>query len=332
MSFFPAIDRTDMRRRVLFYRNFKGLTGGHLKVWDYFRHVQSATNHTADIHFTLDSTWGADNPWLPVKDAALPRWEPEAADIWFLAGMDWSALTIEQRARPPVPVINLIQHVRHADPREALYEFLQYPAVRVCVSHPVAQALAASGRVNGPIRVIENGIDHSSWPSPRPWEQRTYDVVICGYKQPSLGMELSSRISRNLKVCLLTSFGPRSEFLASLADTRVAVCLPNKGEGFYLPALEAMAQGALVVCPDCIGNRDFCDDGRTCWVPAWNVDDLERATMEALSTSASTREQIRHAVDRVALHHSLDRERRAFHSILMQIHEMWKQTRVSGLT
>src|SRR4029453_1863597 len=148
--------------------------------------------------------------------------------------------------------------------------------------------------------------------------------------QPSLAEELANRLSRDLNVCLLTRFGPRDQFLASLADTRVAVCLPNKEEGFYLPAMEAMVQGALVVCPDCIGNRDFCQDGRTCWVPAWSVDALELATMQALSASASRRRQLQQAIDQVASDHSLAREGQAFHSILMQIQEMWQQTRAQG--
>ena len=315
---------------VLFHRYFGGLTGGHLKLWDYFCHVQNIAGYQARICFSPDSTWDQTNPWLPIREKVLDKWRPEGADISFLAGMDWNALTVEQRTRPAVPVINLIQGVRHADPQHPLYEFLRYPAVRVCVSHPVAEALAASGRVNGPIRVIENGVDGSRWPSPRPWAQRAYDVLICGYKQPWLGKELASRLSRDLNVRLLTSVGPRNQFLAWLADARVAVCLPNKEEGFYLPALEAMVQGALVVCPDCIGNRDFCQDGRTCWMPAWSVDALEHATMEALSASASRRQQLRQAIDQVASHHSLGRERQAFRSILMQLNEMWQQTRAVG--
>ena len=39
-------------------------------------------------------------------------------------------------------------------------------------------------------------------------------------------------------------------------------------EGFCLPALEAMAAGAAVVCTDAHGNRDFCDDERNCLMPA----------------------------------------------------------------
>jgi glycosyltransferase involved in cell wall biosynthesis len=198
------------------------------------------------------------------------------------------------------------------------------------VSHPVAAAIEATGRVNGPTLVIENGIDRSSFPPPRPWEQRTCDVLICGYKQPSLAEELARRLARRLPAHLnlraLTVFEPRDRFLDLLADARVAVCLPRETEGFYLPALEAMVQGALVVCPDCLGNSDFCLDGRTCWMPGWSLEALEHAVMEALSVSDSRRRQVQQSVDQIASNHSLDRERRAFHGILLQLDELWGQT------
>ncbi len=52
-------------------------------------------------------------------------------------------------------------------------------------------------------------------------------------------------------------------------------------EGFCLPALEAMATGAAVVCTDAHGNRDFCVDGLNCLMPASRTDDV-RAAIERL--------------------------------------------------
>jgi len=47
---------------VLFHRDFKSFTGGHLKVWDYFQHVNSSENFNAEISFTPQSNWN-NNPW-----------------------------------------------------------------------------------------------------------------------------------------------------------------------------------------------------------------------------------------------------------------------------
>ena len=48
-------------------------------------------------------------------------------------------------------------------------------------------------------------------------------------------------------------------------------------EGFCLPALEAMATGAAVVCTDAHGNRDFCEDGVNCLMPAARVEAVRAA-------------------------------------------------------
>lgn len=314
-----------MNRRVLFYRHFRGLSGGHLKVWDYFRHVEETNNHEPWIYFSPESNWDEDNPWLPLRTKILSEWRPEASDIWFLAGMDWNMLSQAQRVRPPVPVVNLIQGVRHANPDLPLYEFLSYPAVRLCVSREVADAVQATGRVNGPLQVIENGIDPAGWPAPRPWGQRRCDVLVCGHKQPALARKLVDQFPPNFKVSLLETFIPRAQFLAKLADTRVAICLPHEQEGFYLPALEAMAQGALVVCPDCVGNRGFCLHKRTCLIPAMAIEELTHAALQALLLPEAGRERFQEKVSSMVARHSLERERRAFQDVLAELDDLWQQ-------
>ena len=64
-------------RTVLFYRHFARFKGGHLKVWDYFRHVEAAPEHRAAVYFTPDSAWDATNPWLPDTNGDGSREKPE---------------------------------------------------------------------------------------------------------------------------------------------------------------------------------------------------------------------------------------------------------------
>ena len=54
-------------------------------------------------------------------------------------------------------------------------------------------------------------------------------------------------------------------------------------EGFCLPALEAMATGAAVVCTDAHGNRDFCSDGENCLVPEQERTSVTEAMVRLLS-------------------------------------------------
>lgn len=312
------------RQTVLFYRDFRGFTGGHLKVWHYFNHVMHSIHHQPRIAFSAATVWNDTNPWLPIRDQALATWDAEAADILFLAGMDWSVLSAAQRRAPPRPVINLIQHVRHADPKEPLYQYVAHRAVRICVSEPVAEALRATQRVNGPLFTIPNGMDYAELPPSKPWESRALDLLIVGIKQPDLAMEIHGHLkASDQRMEVLAHSLPRPAFLELLGNARIALLLPHATEGFYLPALEGFALGALVICPDCIGNRPFCLPGENCLQPPYTVESLLEAIQQALRLPSPERLALLEAAQRMAQRHSLRQERQSFLEILQQIETIW---------
>jgi len=305
--------------KVLFYRDFHRLYGGDVKVHDYFEHVKAAPGFAPAIHFSPNSAWDGTNPWNGETEALEPVWRPESADILFLAGRDWQMLSPEQRSVPPAPVINLIQHVRHADPEQPLFEFLEHPAVRLCVSRQVAEAILETGRVNGPVHVIRNGIDPQALPPARAWTDRDSDVVVCGRKRPRLAAAVADALASHTQCKVLTDLLPRSEYLQHVAEAKVAVTLPDPTEGFYLPALEAMALGCTVVTLDCVGNRDFCRDSVTCFMPPAEVPAIADAARQALDLSAERRKTLHCNARDVVSRHSLQGERRRFHEILSTV-------------
>lgn len=307
-----------MKRRILLYRDYQGFTGGHLKVWDYFNHIRQAPGFEPLIAFAPNSHWTADNPWQSWREQIVP-WQPEAADILFLAGLDWQQLPPAQRINPPRPVINLIQGVRHADPQQPLYDFLRHPALRICVSTPIAEALTATGQVNGPLVVIPLGIDLTELPTPPPWTARHLDLLIVGSKQPTLARTLGERLhAPGRQIEIVTTPLPRQQFLQRLSMARIALCLPLAAEGFYLPPLEAMALGTLVICPDCIGNRDYCQPGSNCLQPAYDPAALMAAAEAALALSAEAAERLQLAGGATAATRTLARERAALLDVLHQ--------------
>lgn len=309
---------------VLFYRDFAGFTGGHLKVWDYFNHVYHSHSHQPCIAFSANSLWNDTNPWLAIREQTLPTWNPHQADIIFLAGMDWSILNEAQRYSPPKPIINLIQHVRHADPKEPLYQYLNHPAVRISVSPQVTEALKSTQRVNGPIFTISNGIDLETLPAPKPWEARDYDILIMGIKQPTLAKEVENHLKIfGQRVIILTHPQPRPAFLELLNNAKVSLLLPNKTEGFYLPALEGFALGTLVICPDCIGNRSFCVPNQNCLQPNYTIESLLHTLQQALHMQPEQRQSLQEIAHNTAQQHSLLKERQSFLEILQQIGAIW---------
>ena len=48
---------------LLFRRDFGGLTGGHLKVWHYYRHALGSRRFTPRVFLTPGSVRGPGNPW-----------------------------------------------------------------------------------------------------------------------------------------------------------------------------------------------------------------------------------------------------------------------------
>ncbi|MGI9178740.1 MAG: glycosyltransferase [Pirellulales bacterium] len=298
-------------RTILFRRDFHGLTGGHLKVWDYYCHARHSAAFQPRIFLTADSLRDRSNPWQGMLPPPLDEWRPDTAALLFLAGLDWAAVPDPA----PVPVINLVQGVRHADADDPRRRFLSRPAVRICVSDEVAAAIRATGIVNGPIHVIPNGIDTSPFPA-RP-KARDIPLLIAGQKNPRVALAVAARLAdAGFAAECLTRVVDRTTFLGLLGRARVAVLLPLEREGFFLPAIEAMAMGAVVVCPDCVGNRGFCRDAETCFRPDYAPDAIVHAAIAAAGLDQAQIVTLQAAAEAEVARHGIQAERAEFLRIL----------------
>jgi glycosyltransferase involved in cell wall biosynthesis len=310
-------------RTVLFYRNFRKFKGGQLKVWDYFNHVLASPGFTAKVEFSPKSKWDRTNPWWNAKEYVVDSGRSVRPDVFFVAGRDWVMLDQHPDAGPNIPVVNLVQQVRHADPRNNRFEFLSRKAIRICVSEEVAQALRETGLTQGPLIVIPNGLDLESLPVSND-VARDVDVLIAAFKQPELGEKLERRLKRpGWRIEVLSKLLPRHEYLNRIRQARTTVFLPNEVEGFYLPPLEGMALETLVVCPDCVGNRSFCLPGHNAFRPNYTLEELVLDAESALSLSPDQAQQIRANAWRTVETHSLLRERQAFLDVLQNIDRLW---------
>ncbi len=298
-------------RTLLFHRRFPRFSGGELKVRHYFGHAEGSTRFRPRIYLSPESAPEAADLWRGTSAPPLAEFRPAEAAALFLAGLDWTAVPDPA----PVPVINLIQHVRHADPGSPRRSFLSRPATRICVSEEVADAIRSTGVVAGPVHVIPAAIDPAELPPPAP--HRDLPVVIAGLKNPELAKAVHERLAAAgvHAECLVDPL-PRRDFLERLARARVAVTLPRRREGFFLPAIEAMALGTIAVCPDCIGNRSFCRDGDTAFRTPYDLDALVAATLAALALDPARADALRTAAAAEARRHSIDAERSAFLRIL----------------
>ena len=327
-------------RRVWFYREcWPRPTGGHLKHAHYFDHVARLPGFEPVITFGEAPSEPSfarerDRYWPSGPGGPAERWEPRPRDVLFLEGAsDWPYLIANGLETLPNPRINLIQGIRHAHEHDVRYRYLGERAVRMCVSREVADAIAATGRTVGPILTIPNGIDVTVFEpvgegSPAEYGTRPIPVTIAGYKSPDLARALSGRLdSQPVEHRLLTEFRERGAYLALLARSRVAVCLPlpREPEGFYLPALEAMALGCLVVTVDCTGNRGFCHHEENCLIADGSPESLLGMTQRALAMPAPERARLHRRARDTAARHSLDAERARFHAVLGDIDRLWRE-------
>jgi hypothetical protein len=315
----------DDLRIILFHRKFRRFHGGHLKVWHYFNHVLTAPGFDARVLFDLDSSWDSSNPWSDVRDHVMESTDGLDPAALFVAGRDWQRLEGLGLLDRDLPILNLIQHVRHAEDWSIQSQYLGRKAIRLCVGAEVAEVVTSAGSL-GPIVVIPNGIDVPvvSDPSAIP---RPTDLLIAGLKQPVLAVSVADRLEMsNRTIEVLTDYVPRATFLDMMRSARVTLFLPNLEEGFFLPALEGMAVGTLVVCPDCIGNRSFCLPGVNSFRPNYRFDDVVRATEAALTLPPPEAARLTTNAAETARQHSLEAEREAFGSVLQDLDAIWAST------
>ncbi len=291
------------RRTILFVRQLETFSGGHLKVFDYLGHAASAPWLEPRLYLAPGSDEALARSLTPRGVERTPRLGK--ADLYFVAGMDWALFDQAGLDLSEAPVVNLIQHVWHAHEGNPRRQYLRRPAVRICVSPEVAAAIAPLA--NGPVLTIPNGVGVGERAADGTPRRRR--VFIGGLKNPGEAEACAAALAAaGAEVDLCLEPLDRGAYLGRIAACQVSILLPNPLEGFYLPALEAMALGSVPVVPDCVGARSFCLDGVNCLAPAYRTADLCAAALRLLAED-QTRESMRLQGGAMAADHSLQRER-----------------------
>ncbi len=309
-------------RTVLFHRKYRRFHGGHLKVWHYFNHVLNAPGYDARVLFDANSTWDSSNPWNEARDRVIDSLAGYVPDVLFVAGRDWQRLLGLGLLDRDIPILNLIQHVRHADEWSIQSQYLSSKAIRICVSPEVADAVVAAGS-RGPTLIIPNAVEIPEIASTAEGA-RPVDLLIAGLKQPVLSARMAKALaSPYLAMEVLSDHVPQDAFFDAMRRARVTLFLPNEEEGFYLPALEGMALGTVVVCPDCVGNRSFCLPGVNAFRPDYRFEEIVEATRLALDMPEHERQNLLDNARETSRVHSLAAEREAFGRVLAELDQLW---------
>lgn len=328
------------KRRILFYRkwidNKGGKSGGQLKVRDAYEHFQFSDEFQPHIYFDPINVWdnNSGNVWNKYRSVGLDHWEINPTDVLFFSGTDWEILPEKMRSNCPVPIIN-IAHPRHTNVSDKRNQYLKYPAIRIIKSQTGYNILKSYG-INGPAFVIPDAIDFKSLPEINNNPQ--IDILIVALKNQSLGIELYNKMTSifnlrfkkyKIKLQIPPALPTRADFLNLLNNAKTTVFLPlteERGfEGFYLPALEAMALKKFVICPNVIGNSDFCIPNVTCLQPEYNINSILKYIEKSTTMEDVDRWTIINNGYKKSLDHDIKFERESYLNILKNIDNLWQE-------
>lgn len=300
-------------KTVLFLRHYRGFTGGHLKLLDYIQHTLASGFAHPRLWLSPASLRNETNIFLDFPELIVSK--PCEHDLLFLGGVDWPIAEALGLLRPETPIINLMQMTAHGNARDPFRRWLAHLATRIFGSSEIADAVMATGLVNGPAYTINAGLERPDL-SVIEYSARTADVFVSGVKAPELARQAATQLEAcRLNVDLLLRHVPRHEFLDRMRRAKVAVLIPLPQEGSYLPAWEAMALDVPVVCTDTPGVHTFCHNAETALLVERSPDALARAA-NCLLVEDGLRSRLVVGGRRIVSDFSLIREREAFLPVL----------------
>ena len=292
--------------------------GGALKLRHYFEHVlASEMAERALLYMPEDTEWSDGNPWFRYRNRVRHLIDWSTVAVAVISGWGWDRFIPKRfHEAPPFRVVHLVQSFDRIEPKDSQFRHLANPAMRICVSAPLEDALRRANVANGPILTIPACIESLEFST---GDRRDLDVLIVGYKRPDIAGSVARLLDDSgVRTELLMETLGRKSFLETLGRARIVVCLPSMVEGFYLPALESMAVGALTVCPDVRGN-DYCLHGVNCLKPPYRVEAIVGAVKEAAAMPAARIAAIRDGARVTVGRHDLALERSNFQGLLREI-------------
>jgi glycosyltransferase involved in cell wall biosynthesis len=306
-------------KRLLFIRHFQRPTGGNVSVRDHFFHALADSRFDTRIWFAPGSRHLESDLWQDLPSRHLvdrPEWD--SCDFVFVNGKDWRLLPTGDHS---FRIIHLVQHLGYAGDPE-LRAYLARPALRICLSDAARDSIAPYAA--GPIRVIPSGVDpalfHDRDERATGHHPPAGSVLIWGGKSPEVAAAIRERLAAHgVSAEVVDGWLSRRDFATRLRRAGIFVGLSQPREGFYRPALEAMACGCAVICSDALGNRAHCIDGVTCLQPPHGDAEAHAAAVLRLLTDHDLAERLRRNGLALSQQFSLDVERARLHAVFDEL-------------
>ena len=258
-----------------------GPVGGAVKIFDYVNHalslgyepvIASPEKYKPGLPLFGISRFSGITPENGVRFVGLDKPGLGPDDLAFISWPSHYSILepkISRWARHE-QVIHIVQNVRHANPtfdRGYAVRLLSRPMARIMTNDVVLEACRPYLNTSSMTEVIMLGNDSAffhkerSGPFGTPikvayttWKSDVGDRVAAMFRQRNSGFKFKA---------IREPVGWKElKKLYQWADVFLAT--PLVEEGFYMPGLEAMAAGAVVISSDAGGNRAYCRFGENC--------------------------------------------------------------------
>jgi hypothetical protein len=220
-------------------------------------------------------------------------------------------------------VIHLVQNTRHANPAFTdgyALRLLSRPMARIMVAEEVMEACAPLLNPHSLSTTIVEGHDWSFFHrTRRPEPHQPIRVAYTTWKS-DLGVYVQRSAPDGFAFRSIRRSASWPELRELFHWCDVFLCCPGPEEGFYLPGLEAMAAGAIVITPDVGGNRAYCRFGDNCVLVGLEDVGAYVSALETIATwSYEQVEEIRKHGYETLQNHTLARERSEFGRFLLEL-------------
>jgi glycosyltransferase involved in cell wall biosynthesis len=322
--------------RIYFFTPTFRPVGGVVKVFDYVNHARSLgyrpviacpEGYKPGLPLFKISRFSDISPEKGIKFTTPEKVSVGPNDLAFLSWPTHYEIVEPRMSRwtRHEQIIFIVQNVRWANPSFTngyAIRLLSRPMARIMTNDVVLEAVKQYLNLSSMSEVILLGHDCGFFAKERTGSLGT--PIKVGYTtwKSDVGDEVASLLKGSPEFKFRAIREPVSwdelRKLYHWADVFLAT--PLIEEGFYLPGLEAMAAGAVVISSDAGGNRAYCDFGNNC-LPA-EFDDAQSyvGALKALeSESGENIDRLRLSGYETVKRHTLEHERERFGDFMVRL-------------
>lgn len=321
-----------IKQIVFAFRPQPRISGGARKMLDYIGHARSFPDWQPVVHLPphLKTAGGAPN----APNAYLNHLDPNCLvdDISALRpDVVFSTIGFKPYLREcgawndDVPLVRLLQGFGSLDPSKPSYRRQCDPCITICVSEGLGRAFRELCP-NQPSRIIPNAVDADEIVRVTAGVVKRELVTVFGVKNKPLGRSLERRIAgMGIPVRGIHEIVDRERYLRAIAESAIALFVPHRVEGFFMPVIGSFAVRTLVVCPDARGNRDTLRDGFNGIVTAYDEDAMAAGLERGLRLSNAERNRLLgNASATLNERHTILGERAGFRRVLNECGPLWR--------